>query len=195
MNAADAVAQIAAWAHGRDLDFRHDDASGHGAVFSRCARYRYLLWRDADATRTMLAIAMLNPSKADHLANDPTIARCHGRARDAGAALLVWNLFAMRETDPLRLKRRRGAIGRHNDATIALSLDLAETTIAAWGVHGAHRGRDRAVLRLCDRAELFCYGTTRQGLPRHPLYLRRDVAARPLPDQAALSMPRSPSLR
>lgn len=177
IDAASAVRRIAEWAGLRELDFRHDEASGHGAVFSRCGRYRYLLWRDAAADREMLAIAMLNPSKADHLANDPTIARCHSRARESGASLLVWNLFALRETDPLRLKKRRGPVGRHNDDATRLALELAATTIAAWGVQGAHRGRDGEVARLCGNATLNCFGTTKEGHPRHPLYLRKDVTA------------------
>jgi len=181
MIARDAVRRIADWAYARDLDFRQDAEMGHGAVFSRCGRYRYLLWRDADDRREMLGIAMLNPSKADHLSNDPTIARCHGRAREAEASLLVWNLFALCETDPLRLKKRRGPVGRHNDAAILLAIDLAATTVAAWGVHGAHRGRDREVARLCADVTLHCYGITEEGHPRHPLYLRKDTAAQEWP--------------
>jgi len=90
MNAVAGVAAIREWAAARALDFRHDDFVGHGAVFSRCGRYRYLLWRDATDARVMLGFGMLNPSRADHLANDPTIARCHRRAREEGAALLAW---------------------------------------------------------------------------------------------------------
>ncbi len=163
------------------LDFRHDEGCGHGAVFSRCGRYRYLLWRDAVDARAMLAIGMLNPSKADHLANDPTIARCHSRARGEGSSLLVWNLFGLRETDPARLKAGRGPIGRHNDEAIELALGLAGRTVAAWGVHGAHRARDRAVARLCGSVDLLCYGVTKDGYPRHPLYLRGDLSAVPWP--------------
>lgn len=181
MNAVAGVAAIREWAAARALDFRHDDFVGHGAVFSRCGRYRYLLWRDATDARVMLGFGMLNPSRADHLANDPTIARCHRRAREEGVALLAWNLFAIREADPARLKARRGPVGRHNDAAIALALELAGRTVAAWGVHGAHRGRDRAMARLGGGAQLFCYGVTNAGYPRHPLYLRGDAEAVPWP--------------
>lgn len=172
---------------GNALDFRHDRESGHGAVFSRCERYRYLLWRDAAPDVPMLAIAMLNPSKADHRANDPTIARCHARARAVGASLLVWNLFALCETDPARLKRRRAPVGPHNDDAIALALDLAGSTVAGWGVHGAHRGRgsDIAAMARSRGGALECYGTTIAGHPRHPLYLRSDVRARPWTGPAA----------
>ena len=180
MTARDAVRSIEVWARERDLDFRHDGESGHGAVFSRCGRYRYLLWRDADAASRFLAIAMLNPSRADHLHNDATIGRCHGRARDMGGALLVWNLFALREKSPAILKRRRGPVGRHNPDAIRLALKLAPRTIAAWGVHGAHRGQGAAVLRTCRDAgvTLECYGTTKDGHPRHPLYLKSETRPR-----------------
>ncbi|GGD67506.1 DUF1643 domain-containing protein [Croceicoccus mobilis] len=175
MNAALAIERIARWATAAKLDFRHDRAGGHGAVFSRCGRYRYLLWRDAGPGCELLGIAMLNPSKADHLHNDPTIARCHSRALEEGASLLVWNLFALRETDPLKLKKRRGPVGGRNDEATRLALEIAPRTIAAWGVHGAHRGRADQVARLAQESgyALMCLGVTKEGHPRHPLYLKK----------------------
>jgi hypothetical protein len=86
---------------------------------------------------------------------------------------LVWNLFAFRATLPADLKACPDPVGPANDAAIALALALSARTLAAWGNHGAHRGRDVAVLALCraSGARLAALGLTGQGHPRHPLYL------------------------
>jgi hypothetical protein len=72
-----------------------------GATFSPCARYRYRLWRDWDATKPALTFVMLNPSTADEVTNDATIERCQRRAIEGGFGRLnVVNIFAYRSTDP-----------------------------------------------------------------------------------------------
>ncbi|WP_443069362.1 DUF1643 domain-containing protein, partial [Sulfitobacter sp. HI0129] len=48
---------------------------------------------------------MLNPSKADEIANDPTVERCERRARALGfGAFRVTNIFAWRDTDPRAMR-------------------------------------------------------------------------------------------
>jgi hypothetical protein len=128
----------------------------------------------------LLGMGMLNPSTASELTDDPTIARCRRiAARAHYANLLVWNLFAFRATLPAELKRAADLTGPDNDAAIALALGLCRRTIAAWGNHGAHRGRAAAVLGQCaaSGSEPAVLGLTRQGHPRHPLYL--SVSVRP----------------
>ncbi|SAL75871.1 hypothetical protein AWB68_04863 [Caballeronia choica] len=49
-------------------------AGERGAQLSDCGSYRYRLWREWDTSRPTLAFLMLNPSTADHLNDDPTIA-------------------------------------------------------------------------------------------------------------------------
>jgi hypothetical protein len=51
-----------------------------GDEISDCDIYRYWLRREWDRTRPTLAFLMLNPSRADHLADNPAIARCMARA-------------------------------------------------------------------------------------------------------------------
>jgi len=51
-----------------------------GAILSECEQYRYRLWREWDNSRPGLGFIMLNPSIADHQADDPTITRCLRRA-------------------------------------------------------------------------------------------------------------------
>ena len=89
---------------------------------------------------------MLNPSTAGAERNDPTIARCERRSRALGyGAMRAVNLFALRATRPEDMKRAADPVGPEGDAALAAALRWADHAICAWGVHGAHRGRDADV--------------------------------------------------
>jgi hypothetical protein len=159
-----------------DLDYRHDPRTGFGAVFSRCGIWRYLLWRVLSPRARLVGMGLLNPSKADETRDDPTIRQCRARARQAGyAGLLVWNLFAFRATLPADLKCAPDPVGPDNDDAISLALKISSRTILAWGNHGTHLRRDRAVLAQCIGTSLAVLGLTGAGQPVHPLYLPRDT--------------------
>ena len=146
-----------------------------GAEFSPCGRYRYLLWRRW-GDGPLLGFTMLNPSTADHEANDPTVERCCRRAREYGfGGLAVTNLFALRSTDPAALKRTADPVGPDNDAAIVRAADACEWTVAAWGTHGSLRGRSAAVLKLLAGREVHALKLTASGVPCHPLYLGYDL--------------------
>ena len=154
---------------------RHDD--GHRvseAVYSACYRYRYSLTRIWDHDDRRLLYIMLNPSTATEIANDPTIERCERRARLLGyGGFRACNLFALRETDPSRLKRAPMPEGPDNRVLILDAVDWADDVLCAWGIHGAHRGQGRSVLELllASPRPLLALGVTRSGHPRHPLYV------------------------
>ena len=110
--------------------------------------------------------------------------------------MLVWNLFAFRATLPADLKRADDPVGPDNDAAIRLALGLCRRTILGWGNHGAHLGRDRAVLALCERAgtRFDVLGITGTGQPRHPLYLPSATRLRRwAPDLSSSPRKRGPS--
>ena len=44
-----------------------------GAEFSKCGKYRYVLWRIWDESKPIAMCIGLNPSTANHETNDPTI--------------------------------------------------------------------------------------------------------------------------
>ena len=146
---------------------------GHrgGAWFDPGDRYRYLLWRAwGDAGRFALFI-LLNPSTADQDTNDPTVERCERRARALGFdGLLVANLFAFRSIHPGMLREAPAPIGPQNDAAMLLAQQLAEQTICGWGAHGRRSHRGQTVREQLKRP-LYHLGLTRDGQPRHPLYL------------------------
>lgn len=149
-------------------------------MFSPCGAYRYLLWRLPNGRANLLGLGMLNPSTADECADDPTITRCRRIAAQAGHAnLLVWNLFAYRATAPADLKRIAEPVGPDNDAAIALALTLSRRTVLAWGNHASHRGRgDEVLAQLPADIPVAALGMTKQGQPRHPLYLATTVRPR-----------------
>ncbi|MEM6384773.1 MAG: DUF1643 domain-containing protein [Pseudomonadota bacterium] len=152
------------------------------AVYSDCERYRYRLTVSWDERAPRLLYVMLNPSKATELVNDPTIERCERRARQLGyGAFGVANLFGLRETSPARLKSARAPEGPHNMRAIDDSVAWSDSVLAAWGVHGTHRAQGAKVLkrlRTCG-APLLHLGLTKEGHPRHPLYIPYKIKPEP----------------
>ncbi len=157
------------------LTRRHVTGDGwREAVYSECEAYRYSLTVTWDETGRRLLYVMLNPSKATELANDPTIERCERRARRLGyGAFGVVNLFALRETSPQKLKAAAAPEGPENTAVIGRSATWADDILAAWGVHGVHLGICDSVLPILRNSgrPLLHLGLTKDGHPRHPLYI------------------------
>lgn len=145
-----------------------------GAAFSACRQYRYRPWRVRDGGWGRMAAVLLNPSTADEVHSDPTIERVWRRAQKLGFACLdVVNLFALRSTDPKRLRGHPDPIGPANDAAILAACRGAALVLCGWGDHGAYRGRAAAVCRLLDRnsVRLHAIGVNASGAPTHPLYV------------------------
>jgi len=149
-----------------------------GAVLSPCGTYRYTLDRVWDASLPTALFVMLNPSTADANVDDPTIRRCRTFAtREGCGALTAVNLFALRSTNPDALTEHPDPVGPDNDLHTALALDRQPAVvIAAWGAHPFARPRAAQVARLLavHGGRLDSLGTTKQGAPRHPLYVHRD---------------------
>ncbi len=144
------------------------------AIYSDCEKYRYSLTRVWDANGRKALFVMLNPSTATEVQNDPTVERCERRARTLGfGAFQVTNIFAWRETDPHKMRKQPDPIGPGNDAAILSGAKWADQVVAAWGTHGSHLDRGPQVERLLRDAghALFHVGLTKDGHPRHPLYV------------------------
>lgn len=157
---------------------------GH-CEFSKGRRHRYTLSRSLadvslfESRPKRVLFLMLNPSTANETANDPTVERCCRFGLRWGYDMLaVANLFSFRSTDPRVLRSTPDAEGDPENAeTIVRLAKSAHLVIAAWGVHGALRGRASFVANLLERegVELHHLGLTKDGHPRHPLYLRGDT--------------------
>lgn len=154
------------------------------ATFSPCRRWRYALSReivdpqfgclDEDERGGTITFVGLNPSTADETSDDPTIRRCVRFARDWGfGRLKMVNLYAWRSTDPSGLWLADDPVGPENDHNLSLAFGGSDKIVAAWG------GNARAD-RLAQFAETFggwqfwALGVTKDGAPRHPLYMRAD---------------------
>ena len=153
-----------------------------GAIFSVCGTYRYLLWRCwAPASRSLLGWVMLNPSTADERDLDPTLIRCRRRAFDRLAGgMVVANLFALRSTDPAALRTHAEPIGPENAEALRILARIASPVVCGWGASQPFR-RDAVVVESFREAgiDLQCLGTTKEGHPRHPLYVPFASGLRP----------------
>ncbi|KUF12706.1 DUF1643 domain-containing protein [Pseudoponticoccus marisrubri] len=154
------------------------------ALYSPCERYRYGLRRVWDPAGPELLFVMLNPSTATEAANDPTIERCQRRALRLGfGGMRIANLFAFRATRPEDLRRAEDPVGPENAALLAGWSAGADVTIAAWGVHGALQGQGAAIAPQLA-GDVRHLGLTRDGHPRHPLYVSYAVTPTPWPREA-----------
>ncbi len=144
--------------------------------------YRYVLRRQlaagqgrlfSDAPASIVLFVMLNPSTADQVHDDRTISRCvRFAARWGFDELRVVNLYAARSTDPGRLFDFEDPIGPRNDWHLLQETRRAQTVVAAWGVQCARvRRRAADVVRRLVHVDWRCLGTTKDGHPRHPLYV------------------------
>lgn len=148
------------------------------AAFSPCRRFRYSLSRVWNPEAPTVMFVGLNPSTADEREDDPTVRRCIGFARrwNCGGLILV-NLFAYRSSHPASLFKADDPIGPANDTYILASARAAGRTVLAWGTKGYFLDRDQHVLSLLPAAH--CLGITKEGHPKHPLYLAGSTRVRP----------------
>jgi hypothetical protein len=145
------------------------------ALLSTCGTYRYELTRGP--LNRPAVFVMLNPSTADASIDDPTIRRCRGFARAWGCGgLVVVNAFALRATNPAALRTHPDPVGPYNDAVLA-TLGIARPRTRHRGLGSARdparpgQARPCAAAR-CGRTQPMCLGVTKDGHPRHPLYVR-----------------------
>ena len=150
------------------------------AIISPCGTYRYRLSRPPLQPHPMKATAlfvMLNPSTADATLDDPTIRRCRNFAKSWDCAgIVVANLYALRATDPKLLWEHPDPVGPDNDMYLELLAHEYEDVIFAWG-NNVEAGRVAAVDAIFRGRgrKIWCLGTTKSGMPKHPLYLRADT--------------------
>jgi hypothetical protein len=147
------------------------------AMFDVSSRYRYSLWRAWSAYNPRIVFILLNPSTADEEKNDPTIRRCIGFARAwKFGSVEVVNLFAYMATDARELLKIDDPVGEENNYFLIQAVERCSTLVIGWGIRGTLLGRDSQVLSLlAGRKDVFCLGITKNGQPRHPLYVKGDT--------------------
>jgi len=150
------------------------------ALISPCGQYRYLLVRQWNRSKPYLPFVMLNPSTADAQQDDPTIRRCMSFARREGCGgIVVVNLYALRSTDPKRLRDAGDPVGPLNGRVIydaaVVAAEAGVPVICAWGVNDITQAAGGALAQAREAgANIMCLGKTSAGHPRHPLYVKGD---------------------
>ena len=152
------------------------------AIFSHDGKYRYLLKREWEKDGNNVLFIMLNPSTADAFVFDPTVKRCFDFAHAWGyTSMSVCNLYAFRSTDPKKLKAEIDPVGKDNNEWLYHAGSDARMIIAAWGTQGTLLRRDQEVITLITTdlgKDLYCLEMTKEGHPKHPLYMKGDTKPR-----------------
>lgn len=146
------------------------------AVISDCEKYRYQLVRQWNDNKDLVLYIGLNPSTADAELDDPTIKRCIGFAqRENFGGFIMANLFAYRATSPRDMKNTEQPIGELNEYWLEQSIKSCRAVIVCWGGNGSHLNRHLDMNELLKTYSLntpiLCFGKTKDGQPKHPLYL------------------------
>jgi hypothetical protein len=122
----------------------------------------------------------MNPSTADAGANDPTVTREWGfTVREGYTGLVKVNVGDYRATSPKDLSAP-GVVACSPD-NIPLILDealRADRVIVCFGkVPGPLVAASQELIEglRAVQVPLWCFGTNKDGSPKHPLYLRADT--------------------
>ncbi len=159
-----------------------DHSQARSAVISPDGNYRYHLCRKLSDDPRVATFIMLNPSTADAQFDDPTIRKCLGFSRRWSCGeLQVVNLFALRTKSPASLRRAPDPVGPENLDWLQHAVNRAVNqtnparrgpVICAWGAYCHQMGQAETVFGLIQEiCEPVCLGVTRDGHPRHPLYV------------------------
>jgi hypothetical protein len=170
-------------------DLHEHTAGTDQAAFSIDRTYRYGLTRRWAPGPTACWV-MLNPSTADAFREDATSRRVAAFTRRFGSfgALVIVNLYALRSTKPDALWTHPDPLGPLGEQFLRSNANSRTLTIAAWGAHGARNGRGQQVADMLADAGLrvWCLGTTANGQPKHPLYVKGDTPLVPYAVKAAV---------
>lgn len=129
-----------------------------------------------DTVRPVFSVTAINPSKARHDVDDPTLDKLVHYAKQEGCgSLLLRNLAAYSSTDPDELGKVQDPIGPRNHEVLAFD-PLFAMRVAAWGNFPSKRVRQRLLssvnlVKTVSRG-LHVFGFNKTGEPKHPLYLK-----------------------
>lgn len=176
------------------------------ASFSANGSERYSLGRWW-ANGPVLVWCMLNPSTADAEEDDPTVRRVVGFSKRWGAgSCRVVNVFSTRAPNPAALPvfevdecveatsstswasfpaYVKAAVC--NQGILTMEVHSGDALVLAWGAGMKRHGQAwvnrtwNALLRGLPN-EIYCLGRTKEGYPRHPLYVKGDTLLEPITD-------------
>lgn len=153
------------------------------AHISLCEKYRYDLSRiwDQEHNGLLYAYIGVNPSTANASIDDATVRKWIGfTQRNDGRGFIVGNVFAYRSTDVKQLANENDPVGVQNNWYLNQIMEQADIIVPCWGsinkVPKELQYRFDEVHRLidthkCKGKPVLCFGTTKNGSPKHPLML------------------------
>lgn len=146
------------------------------ADISDCSEYRLALGREADALTWMSSTVLFvlnNPSTADAQTDDPTVNRGWAYSQRWGYDRMVFcNVNPHRSTDPALAKIPPEEVLNTNDLVLQSWGARADFVVAAWGVKANKVLVERAVDVLLSVTKLHMLELSKDGTPKHPLYLK-----------------------
>ena len=149
-----------------------------GAVLDHTRIYRFLLWRFWD-DRPRVLFCGLNPSTANEFENDPTVKRWIQFAQDWGyGGLYAANLYPFITPNPEALVAP-DCFHKANYPALEMASGLVVLTVACWGdgIKKINEGLTVANhVWASYLKEPMCFGLTKSGNPKHPLYLSSDTS-------------------
>lgn len=141
------------------------------------ARFELHRWWSIDRIADMMWVGM-NPSTAHGLVDDPTVRKEQLITQARGyRGMVKVNLAAIRATNPAHVTAED--VAKYHDenmATIERCMRVAILVVAAWGVvPQCMRHLPAELVAMAKRldVQLWCLDTTKDGHPRHPLYVAK----------------------
>ncbi len=144
------------------------------AIISSDDKYRYVLSRIWDESKSKVMIIGLNPSTADASQNDPTIRKCIKYAKSWGyGGIYMLNLFAFRTSKPKVMFSADEPIGVENDQYLMDYSLKCDKVVCAWGNDGNYKNRSSEI--KSKLSNLYYLARNKSGEPSHPLYLKSEL--------------------
>lgn len=145
-----------------------------------CRRY-WLEWT-WNPRKPKLSVGMMNPSCAGHFCGDRTVAWVYRWAEDRGfGSLIVVNGSSYRAADQSRLTE--AGDDPENDRYILRAGSAGAMMVLGYGQPKVRSARDNGprMARLLHEAgvDLHVWALSKDGTPKHPLYLPASTQAQP----------------
>ncbi|MDG2397281.1 MAG: DUF1643 domain-containing protein [Flavobacteriaceae bacterium] len=142
-----------------------------GAEISKNKLYRYSLYRIWNKNLPKVLFIMLNPSKADSKKNDPTLRRVINFAKNWGfGGVYVGNLHCFISTNPKEISIENKFHREKNIQSIKKMFRKSKLIIYAWGNNRSTPSWLKMIIQ-----DPYCIELNKNGIPKHPLYLRRNL--------------------
>lgn len=150
--------------------------------------YRYELSEVWDTSKPPVMWLMMNPSVASIEHADPTLIRTGNFSRSWGyGGQLIGNVHAYRATDATRLLTVEHPAGPDNDDALIRMMMRAAIVVLAYGQPPKPlRWRAEGAVGMLARrgARLVYLDRSKDGTPKHPLYLPGRLTPQPWPASA-----------